>query len=65
MVFDAPIVNDVSWEFFVWPIVTLFAGNWALGIWVQIFGKKDNSWIDVMWSISFLLPNITVLILRS
>lgn len=36
-----------------------------LGLLVQIFFKKDNSWIDAWWSISFLLPNIVVLIIRA
>lgn len=36
-----------------------------LGVIVQIFGKKDNSWIDAWWSLSFLIPNVVVLILRA
>ena len=28
-------------------------------------GKRDNSWIDVMWSISFCIPNAVILALRS
>jgi steroid 5-alpha reductase family enzyme len=31
---------------------------------VQLFGKKDNSWIDAWWSLSFLMPNIVILIIR-
>lgn len=45
--------------------MSVFAGNMLLGIIVQIFGKKDNSWIDAWWSLSFLIPNIVVLIMRS
>ena len=36
-----------------------------IGVLVQIFGKKDNSWIDAWWSLSFLLPNLVILIMRA
>ena len=53
-------------EMFVWPIVTLFAGNTLLYLFCQSpCGKRDNSWIDVMWSLSFCTPNAVILILRS
>ena len=52
-------------RYFIWPIVALFGGNMLLGVIVQIFGKKDNSWIDAWWSLSFLIPNVVVLILRA
>merc|ERR1740130_428146 len=57
--------NSIPAEFFIWPIVALFGGNILLGVIVQIFGKKDNSWIDAWWSLSFLIPNVVVLILRA
>lgn len=56
---------DIKTDIFVWPLVVLFVGNITLGIIVQICGKKDNSWIDAWWSLSFLFPNIVVLILRA
>lgn len=62
--FDAPIRSDVEAIYFWAPLATLFGCNWALGIWVQAFGKRDNSWIDVMWSVSFMLPNFTVWLIR-
>ena len=65
MAFDAPINSDPSWELFAWPLVTLFTGNFLLGIWAQLCGKKDNSWVDVMWGISFVTPNITALLVRA
>jgi len=49
----------------LWPLVFLFVGNITLGIIVQICGKKDNSWIDAWWSLSFLIPNIVVLVIRA
>merc|ERR1712086_601745 len=65
--FDALIQpsDNITYEFILAPLVTVFAGNMLLGVIVQICGKKDNSWIDSWWSISFLLPNIAVLILRA
>lgn len=65
--FDAPIIEDfgsLPAELIIWPLVVLFAGNISLGIIVQIFGQKDNSWIDAWWSISFLIPNLVVIIIR-
>ena len=56
--------NEIPSKFFFAPILAVFGGNILLGILVQIFFKKDNSWIDAWWSISFLIPNILVLILR-
>lgn len=57
--------KEMPYGFFVWPLVALFGGNILLGVWVQLFGKKDNSWIDAWWSMSFLVTNIVVLILRA
>ena len=63
---DAPIVKGgISPDYFIWPLVTLFGGNMLLGLLVQIFFKKDNSWIDAWWSLSFLLPNIVIFIIRA
>merc|ERR1712086_845536 len=65
MVFEAPIIASPDAVFFWAPVVTILVSNWLLGIWVQCFGKRDNSWIDVMWSLSFMIPNFIVLIIRS
>lgn len=52
-------------EMFVYPLITLFAGNILLFLFCQSpWGKRDNSWIDAMWSLSFVTPNAVVLILR-
>merc|ERR1712070_327245 len=52
-------------EMFYWPIITVFAGNVLLFLFCQSpWGKRDNSWIDVMWSLSFCTPNAVLLILR-
>ena len=52
-------------EMLVYPIISVFVGNILLFLFCQSrWGKRDNSWIDVMWSISFVTPNAVVLILR-
>lgn len=52
-------------KYIIWPLVSLFGGNMLLGVLVQLFGKKDNSWIDAWWSLSFLIPNLIILIMRA
>merc|ERR1712054_162317 len=69
IMFNSPIIgvgntNEIPIDIFIWPFVTLFGGNILLGILVRIFGKKDNSWIDAWWSISFLIPNLVIIFLR-
>lgn len=50
---------------FIYPLITLFTGNILLFLFCQSpWGKRDNSWIDAMWSLSFVTPNAVVLILR-
>ena len=67
--FDDNTVDDlgvaIPARYFIWPLVTLFGGNMLLGVLVQLFGKKDNSWIDAWWSLSFLLPNVVILVMRA
>lgn len=58
------INQNVGYELFVYPIMTVFITNILLYIYCQTCGKKDNSWIDVMWGMSFIFPNILILILR-
>lgn len=57
--------KDLPSEVFLWPLLSIFGCNILLGIIVQIFGKKDNSWIDAWWSLSFLIPNVVVLVIRA
>jgi steroid 5-alpha reductase family enzyme len=53
-------------EMYYAPVVALFAGNILLYIFVNNpWGKRDNSWIDVMWSLSFCIPNVVIMILRA
>ena len=56
-----PPTNDM----WIWPVVVLISGNSLLFMFCQSpWGKRDNSWIDVMWSLSFVTPNIFLLIYR-
>ena len=65
--FNDPILASdmIEAKYFVWPLIALFGGNMLLGVIVQICGKKDNSWIDAWWSLSFLVPNVVILIMRA
>jgi len=57
-------LNSPDWTLFVFPLLTMFAWNMFFGICVQIWGKKDNSWMDVNYGITFLIPNTYILIAR-
>lgn len=48
----------------VFPIIALFLGNTILFFVVQLFCKRDNSWIDCMWGLSFAIPNAVIWALR-
>mmetsp|Transcript_17522 Transcript_17522/g.29545 ORF Transcript_17522/g.29545 Transcript_17522/m.29545 type:complete len:294 (-) Transcript_17522:75-956(-) len=51
-------------EAYVYPLVALFGANTILYILVQTCGKRDNSWIDVQWSLCFAIPNIVLILMR-
>ena len=59
-------MNDgaLEGEFIYLPLIALFGAATCLYIAVQTCGKRDNSWIDVMWGICFIIPNIVIWILR-
>jgi steroid 5-alpha reductase family enzyme len=38
--------------------------NFLVGLWVQIWGKRDNSWMDVNYSICFIIPNTYIFVAR-
>ena len=66
MTFPGDIINSPNPEYFYSPVIALFIGNTLLYLFCQSpLGKRDNSWIDVMWSISFCIPNAVVLAMRS
>jgi steroid 5-alpha reductase family enzyme len=44
------------------PIVVVFGFNMLFGIWCQY--KVDNSYIDVVWGLTFVWPAIALIVLR-
>ena len=59
---DDPVSPDTS--LFIYPLVAMLGWNFAVGTWVQIWGKRDNSWMDVNYGICFIIPNTYILIAR-
>ena len=52
-------------EMLIYPVITVFVCNTLLFLCCQSpWGNRDNSWIDVMWSLSFVFQNLVVLTLR-
>ena len=52
-------------DLYLYPLVALFGGNTLLFIVCQTpLGKRDNSWIDAMWGISFVIPNVVLILMR-
>jgi len=52
-------------EAMIWvPIAAVFTCNSLLYLFCQFFGKRDNSYIDTMWSLSFIIPNAIIQIMR-
>jgi len=47
------------------PIAAVFGCNTLLYLYCQMFGNRDNSYIDTMWSLSFIIPNVLIIILRN
>ena len=55
-------VRPVSeWDFYL-PVLVVLFGNFLFFFWCQ--WKKDNSYIDVMWGITFITPLVALLIKR-
>ena len=51
-------------EYFYYPIAILFLIFNCLYFIVQCCLKRDNSWIDSFWGISFVIPNMIIVALR-
>ena len=49
---------------FIFPFILMFTWNFLVGIWVQIWGKRDNSWMDVNYGLCFIIPNTYIFIAR-
>ena len=62
--FPSPI-NDPSQELFIYPISAIFVANFCLFIFCQTCGGKDNSWIDAQWGMTFIIPNVIIIVMRA
>ena len=51
-------------DLFIYPFVAMFAWNFLIGAWCQIWGKRDNSWVDVSYGICFIIPNVYIFFAR-
>ena len=50
-------------NFFYWlPLISVFIANGLLFIIAQL--KNDNSIVDIMWGILFIIPNTVILLLN-
>ena len=65
MTFPSPAADQSSnWEVFVYPIVSVFAILLVLYVISQACLKRDNSFIDILWGVTFCLPIAIVWIVR-
>lgn len=55
-----PANSNISADVFYAPIIGVFAANILLFFIAQF--KKDNSIVDIMWGILFVIPNLIILI---
>ena len=58
------VLFEADPKLFYIPAAALFVCITALFLWCQIWGKRDNSWIDSFWGITFIIPNIIIWIMR-
>lgn len=61
---DTTLNQPEDYMFWV-PVAAVFTCNSLLYLFCQLCGKRDNSYIDTMWSLSFIIPNVIVIILRN
>ena len=57
------LVSYVDWSFYLVPSAVVLGVNAVFFLWCQ--SKKDNSHIDAMWGLTFMFPNLALLIKRS
>ena len=57
-------LNDPTTEMYIYAIGSVFVLNLLLYLAVQTCLKRDNSWIDCMWSVIHAVPNIVVWLMR-
>lgn len=60
MAYDGVTPFEPTPEMFWIPVLAVFGTGAALFTAVHLFTKRDNSWIDPMWSIFFSIPNAVI-----
>jgi len=67
MTFPSPAAdqNEHLIELILYSALSVFIFNSIGWIYCQTLGKRDNSYIDIMWGISFIIPNMIIILLRS
>ena len=50
-------IPDTTWYI---PLIVLFSMQTFVYFIVQIFCKRDNSWMDAMWGLCFAVPNAVI-----
>ena len=46
------------------PVAIVYSCNNLLMLWTFCCEEMDNSWIDSMWGMQFIISNLTVIALR-
>lgn len=62
MLGPTPMIEASPIDFWL-PILAVFAFNLVMFIVAQV--KKDNSIIDIVWGIIFIIPNLIILCVKS
>ena len=67
MTFPSPAADQSEHliELILYSALAIFIFNSTGWLLCQTLGKRDNSYIDIMWGISFIIPNILIILLRS
>jgi len=56
-----PQADAEAADFYI-PVLVVMISNWLFGIFCQFV--NDNSWIDTWWGLSFVFPNLALIIKR-
>ena len=57
-------LNTPQDHMYFYAFGSVFLMNFLLWLFCQTLGKRDNSWIDVMWGLMFCWPNAVILYMR-
>jgi len=56
--------EDIPSDWILWPLIAVFGTLTLIFVAIQLFGKRDNSWITPCWGITISIPNAVLLGLR-